>query len=464
MTQADQARVREFSQKMRDKGSAGFADGPWDDAESDGNNRLSAKQRQQRNWGMKTFRRTRKRTFSERVLTWVAILALITLVAGIAGAWLSYQPEPEITVTRTDWLNNTPGLAHIESRLTRMEKRLSHILDPYIRRLNNLGNELNNSQEQLVEHIRNTEQQQAITTTGFEERLENAEQQLAATDERMDALSTMLVALGDSKPESVPGPDQAVSWAPPAAGFPGTREAATVPVQDKKAGLKPLPEPEVSASNAGGKPAPAEPETPVLAAAAPAGSQTAAVSEPVARPELAAEQPAATAVVVSQIAAAPEPMPEARPEPAAQQPVTVAPPGNQIAAAPEPVPDARPEPAQQQPVTVAPTATQTAAAHESVQETRPEPAAPVAAEPATVTAQGNWAINIASYTNERIARRELAKMQQKGVDVELVSAEVNGKTIYRARVFGFASRRAATAAATEIQSKLGLKETWITKR
>jgi hypothetical protein len=464
MTQAEQARLREFSQKMRDKGSAGFADGPWDDAENDGNDRLSAKQRRQRNWGMKTFRRTRKRTFSERVLTWVAILALITLVAGIAGAWLSYQPEPEITVTRTDWLNNTPGLAQIESRLTRMEKRLSHILDPYIRRLNNLGNELNNSQEQLVEHIRITEQQQAITTTGFEERLENVEQQLVATDERMDALSTMLVALGDSKPGTVPGPDQAVSWAPPAAGFPGTREAATVPVQDKKAGLKPLPEPEVSASNAGEKPAPAEPETPVLAAAAPADSQIAAVSEPVARPELAIEQPAATAPVESQIAAAPEPMPEARPEPTAQQLVTVAPTDSQTVTDPAPVPETRPEPAAQQLVTATPADSQTVTDPAPVPETRPEPATTVAAKPAAGSAKGNWAINIASYTNARIARRELAKMQQQDVDVELVTAEVNGKTIYRARVFGFANRRAATAASTEIKSKLGLEEVWITKR
>lgn len=433
MTQVEQARVREFSRMMRDKGSAGFADGPWDNAEIDGDNRLSAKQRRQRNWGMKASRRARQRTFGDLVLTWMAILALITLMAGIAGAWLSYQPEPEITVTRTDWLNNTPGLARIESRLTRMEKRLSQILDPYIRRLNNLGNELNNSQEQLVEHIRNTEQQQAITTTGFDERLDNVELRLAATDERMDALSTMLVALGDNQPGSVPG-DQAVPWAPPAAGSPGTREAATVPVQDKKAGLKPLPEPKVSARNAGKKPVPTEPETPALAAAAPTGSQTAA-SEPAPEPKPQIPLPAATAPVESQVATAPAPVPETRPGPAAQQPVTAAPAKSLTAAAPEPVSD-----------------------------TTPEAAASVAAKPAVGSAKGNWAINIASYTNERIARRELAKMQQQGVDVELVTAEVNGKTIYRARVFGFANRRAATAASTEIKSKLGLEEIWITKR
>lgn len=437
MTQAEQARIREFSQKMRDKGSAGFADGPWDDAENDANQRLSAKQRQQRNWGMKRPRRGRRWTFGEHVLTWVAILALITLITGIAGAWLSYQPEPKITVTRTDWLNNTPGLAQIESRLTRMEKRLSHILDPYIRRLSNLGNELGNTREQLIEHVRNAEQQQATTATGFEARMENAEQRLAATDERMDALSTMLVALGDSKPGRVAGADQAAPWAPPAAGHPGTRQAVTVPVQDKNAGLKPLPKHQVAASSAREKPPLAEMEKPVLAATAPAGSQTATT---------------------------PEPVLETRPEFAAQQPVAAAPADSQTVTDPAPVPETRPEPATRQPAATAPAETRIAAAPAAVPETRTEPAAPVAAEPAAVPAKGNWAINIASYTNARIARRELAKMQQQGVDVELVTAEVNGKTIYRARVFGFASRRAAATAATEIQSKLGLKETWVTKR
>jgi DedD protein len=93
-------------------------------------------------------------------------------------------------------------------------------------------------------------------------------------------------------------------------------------------------------------------------------------------------------------------------------------------------------------------------------ETRPKPAKPAAAG----TATGDWVINVASYTNERIARRKVAQMQQKGIDVELVTAEVRGKTIYRARVFGFASRREAESQAVRIRKILGIGETWITKR
>lgn len=115
--------------------------------------------------------------------------------------------------------------------------------------------------------------------------------------------------------------------------------------------------------------------------------------------------------------------------------------------------------------TIASVESQVATAPAPEPEIRPEAAAPVvAAASATGTATGNWVINIASYANERVARRKLAQMQQQGVDVELVKAEVNGKTLYRARVFGFASRRAATAASAEIKSKLGLEEIWITKR
>ena len=127
---------------------------------------------------------------------------------------------------------------------------------------------------------------------------------------------------------------------------------------------------------------------------------------------------------------------------AAQQPIVADPAGSQIEAT-------------EKPVEITP---------EAVPATAPEPAAPVAAGKAAGTANGNWVINVASYTNEKIARRKLAQMRQQGVDVELVTAEVNGKTIYRARVFGFTSRRDAETHAVGIRAKLGIKETWITKR
>jgi cell division protein FtsN len=282
--------------------------------------------------------------------------------------------------------------------------------------LNNLNGKLDDTQKQLIEHIQNTEQQQA-TTTGLVNRLENVDQRLAAADERMDTLSAMLAALVDGNPGSVPGSRE-------------TGQAAPLPAQDKIPGLQPVQRPEVPASSAGKKPAPAAPETSALAAqqpapAVPASSQAGSTGKP-----------AATAANT-----AAEPKPEI-PVPAAVQQAAADPAGSRIEAAVKPV-EITPEP---------------------VPVTKPEPAAPVAAGIAAGSANGNWVINVASYTNEKIARRKLAQMQQQGVDVELVTARVNGKTLYRARVFGFASRRDAETHAAGIRAKLGIEETWITKR
>jgi len=381
MSHAEHPEIREFTQKMRNEGSAGFADGPWEETELANDTELTASQRRKKNWGMNSSRRTRQRTLGDRVLTWVTILTLITLVAGVGGTWLSYQPEPEVTVLATDRLNKTPSLERVESRLTRMERRLSHILDPYIRMLNNLSGELDDTQKQLIEHIQDAGQQQAATT-GIEERLENVEQRLASADERMDTLSTMLATLPAGTAETLPGK---------------SRDIPATPVTEDT-------------------PAEVSPTEPVTATREVADdSPLLAMSHP-------AEQQDETAIVV------PEPVPVTAPAASAPAPETVA-------------------------------ATQQQAAEPTA-----EPVVPPAPVSEPGTAKGNWVINIASYTNERIARRKLAQMQQQGFDVELVTAELNGKTIYRARVFGFASRRDATSAATEIKSRLGLEETWITKR
>jgi len=374
---------------MRDEGSAGFASGPWDEADMEGDNELSARQRQQRRWGLNAARQRRQRTVGDIILTWAAILALITLTAGIAGAWLSYQPEPGVTVTRTGLLNKPPGLDRVESRLTRMEKRLSHILDPYIRTLTKLSG----TQKQLTGQINNIEKKQNTAATGFDERLEVIEQRMQIADERLDALSATVVALADGKVESLTGGEQ-----------PAPLATAQVNTHEQRAN----PTAEIPDSTPVAIPAPAEP-----------GPTVPATQKPVTG-TLVDRQPDAASELATTVD---EPAPASEPGQGIAS-LTLAPP----------------------PITGAPAP------------------GPVAAVAATVMApQGNWVINIASYTNEHIARRKLAQMQQQGVDAELVPAEVNGRTIYRARVFGFASRRAAGSAATEIKSRLGIAEVWITK-
>lgn len=78
--------------------------------------------------------------------------------------------------------------------------------------------------------------------------------------------------------------------------------------------------------------------------------------------------------------------------------------------------------------------------------------------------QGDWVINLASYNNRSFATRKLAEFIDEGVTVEQVQAQVSGKTIYRLRVPGFDSFRAANTEAAAIRAKLGLGDTWIARR
>jgi cell division septation protein DedD len=75
--------------------------------------------------------------------------------------------------------------------------------------------------------------------------------------------------------------------------------------------------------------------------------------------------------------------------------------------------------------------------------------------------QGKWAINLASYVSEKAAGRKMDSFREKGVSTEMVSARVNGRTIYRVRIAGFESQAAARAMAATVEQQLGLEDTWI---
>ena len=82
----------------------------------------------------------------------------------------------------------------------------------------------------------------------------------------------------------------------------------------------------------------------------------------------------------------------------------------------------------------------------------------------TVAKTGNWVINLASYTRESTANRKLALFQQQGVDAEVFAVEINGKPMYRIRLAGFQSRRAAQAEVKPVEQLLGLEGVWVSKR
>ena len=82
----------------------------------------------------------------------------------------------------------------------------------------------------------------------------------------------------------------------------------------------------------------------------------------------------------------------------------------------------------------------------------------------SVSGDGDWFINLASYVSESIAARKLADFKRKGVNAEQSVATVNGRTIYRVRIAGFDTRKSAVERAETVRGQLGLKETWISRR
>jgi hypothetical protein len=393
MTQAESTRLKAFTRKMRDEGADGFAAGPWDEAETP----VTARQRLQARWATQSARQRRWRwqALTERILTWTAIIALLALTIGIVGAWLSYQPNTRTSVTRPITLNKST-LERFETRLERMEKRLSTILEPYIRTLNNLDSRLKETGEELSARIRILEMGTTPAADGtYEERLQSLETRLTATMARLDEVALMLAALGENP---APGFDRFSGAVPDETAW--AESAATdlgEPAQDDPFAIAP-PAPDPLAPQEEAVSAAPVPDTLQTLPAAAADEDSPADGQEATQPAHLPQPATAAAGAIPEAGAAPQ-------EPAAQ-----------AAAAPPP--------------------------------------------PHT----GNWVINIASYTNEAVARRKLAAMQQQGIDVELVTAEVNGRTIYRARVFGFDTRQEAAARAGTIQKKLGLKETWIARR
>ena len=72
--------------------------------------------------------------------------------------------------------------------------------------------------------------------------------------------------------------------------------------------------------------------------------------------------------------------------------------------------------------------------------------------------------HLITVSKPEYAARLLAKYRNKGIDAEPLEINRDGKRLYRLRISGFPSRAKAEGYADEVRSKLGLKETWITKR
>ncbi len=85
----------------------------------------------------------------------------------------------------------------------------------------------------------------------------------------------------------------------------------------------------------------------------------------------------------------------------------------------------------------------------------PKPAAPVAAA-SKPGASGGWVVNVASLTDAKAAAAERQRLQQAGFNVEVQTAQMEGRTWYRVRATGFTSREQAQVYSDMIRHKMGV--------
>lgn len=90
------------------------------------------------------------------------------------------------------------------------------------------------------------------------------------------------------------------------------------------------------------------------------------------------------------------------------------------------------------------------------------PAAPGIQTQETITNNGPWVINLASFLNKADAENFLENAESRGVTAGLYPVTVNGKIYWRVRVPGFATAAEAKTKTSLIKEKLGLKDVWIT--
>lgn len=83
----------------------------------------------------------------------------------------------------------------------------------------------------------------------------------------------------------------------------------------------------------------------------------------------------------------------------------------------------------------------------------PQPAPKPASKPA---ASGGWVVNVASLTDAKAAAAEQQRLKQAGFNVEVQTAQMEGRTWYRVRASGFSSREEAQVYSDMIRHKMGV--------
>ena len=91
----------------------------------------------------------------------------------------------------------------------------------------------------------------------------------------------------------------------------------------------------------------------------------------------------------------------------------------------------------------------------------PAPAAAPAKPVATASAAGDWFVNFSSYSQRAAADGWAAKLKPSSGRAVVTTGSKDGKTVYRVRVIGLASRDSAQKVAAQLESQYGLSKLWV---
>ena len=426
MSQTQEAKQQFFREKLQTEGADGFADGPhpwehWDESGNQNDNRVwegSAKRVYPK--------QATKRGFGDRLLSGLAVVALGSMVVGIAGVYFStpsprqqaysaIQPAPIVTSRTTTQPATQPTVSAVTAApafvgldtlpppaagLPAAPEQHRTVLAPAIATTRTALVVPPGSIDTVAVETVITEA--AVTTTVYTQQPSQDEPELVA------AIATTAPPFTHASEQS---DTVAVAAAADAVLTEQIEVTATEPV------IVALAETEVT-----GPPFIEWPEAP--ASEPPASVEQTVQAVPVPAPA-GIEQTEDTATELSEV--------EQSAEPATDATVVVA---------------------------LNTTGTDVEAEPEITHKPEVAPITPVPPDVKT----GNWVINLSSYTRKPTAERMLAVFQQTGVDAEVYTTTINDKPMHRIRVTGYKSARSAKADIKTLEQLLDLEGTWVSRR
>ena len=407
MSKTQQQKQQVFREKLQAEGADGFADGPrpweqWDESGNQGNERI---------WegsARRIYPKQVKRTIGDRLLSGLAVVALATLMVGIAGVYLSTTTTPQLASSA---IHPAPI---VTDRQTSIDTDIASDATVSLASLEALsppaaGNSATPGPDMMI----------------LEPALQPAPAASTAHFDRV-AVETVITeaAITTTVYTQQPTQDQpelvaTIETTPPpfTSGETAEQQLAVTASAQQNATIEAVAEPAGAAMIARAEVVATEP----LAEPPPAMQTTTAV----------ADQQATAALKTATTAAQTEP-PLDKAE-AAEEPATLA--MNSSSATVEAAPDIARE----------------------IETTTTTPVLPDAKT-------GKWVINISSYTRKSTAERMLAVFKQKGIEAEVFTTMINDKPMHRIRVAGFQSSRAARAGIPAIEQALGLDDVWVSRR